>query len=49
MSLLNRMAEELEYATVVFAEACDCGRCGPCKRVPQMEALIEEARSANTD
>jgi len=49
VSLLKRLADELEFATEVFADACDCGRCGPCERVPQMEALIEEARAADPD
>lgn len=41
--LVSRLAVEVAYAAQVFAETCDCGTCGPCKRHKRMVKLVAEA------
>jgi len=45
-SLVRRMRNALGYARRVFQEACNCGRCGPCRKARQFERLRVEAAAA---
>ncbi len=45
-SLIRRMRNALGYVINVFTETCDCGKCGPCRKIRHFEKLRAEAAAA---
>lgn len=39
---MKEAVEHLKYAQEVFADTCDCGKCGPCQRRSEIEDLLEK-------
>lgn len=38
------LLKELEYTAQVLTEACDCGNCEPCRKLPGIYATISKAK-----
>lgn len=42
-SLVRRLRDAVQYANDVFAETCDCGTCGPCRKRRHFAKLFKDA------
>lgn len=45
-AVISNLRRDVSYAEAAFAEACDCGQCGPCKKSKLFRKHVDAGKLA---